>query len=41
MNFALQLDKAAPLLAGLKPPVAVAKVDADKYRKIGDKHHVE
>lgn len=41
MNFALQLDKAAPVLAGLKPPVVVAKVDADKYRKLGSKHDVE
>lgn len=41
MNAALQLDKAAPVLAGLKPPVVVAKVDADKYRKLGSKHDVE
>lgn len=41
MNVALQLDKAAPILAGLKPPIVVAKVDADKYRKLGAKHDVE
>lgn len=41
MNVAMQLDKAAPVLAGLKPPVVVAKVDADKYRKLGSKHGVE
>lgn len=41
MNLALQLDKAAPILAGLKPPIVVAKIDADKYRKLGSKHDIE
>lgn len=41
MNLALQLDKAAPVLAGLKPPIVVAKIDADKYRKLGSKHDIE
>lgn len=41
MNVTLQLDKAAPVLAGLKKPIIVAKVDADKYRKLASKHEVE
>ncbi|KAL1533804.1 Protein disulfide isomerase-like 5-2 [Salvia divinorum] len=40
-RLAPELDKAAPVLAGLKPPVVVAKVDADKYRKLGSKHGVD
>lgn len=40
MNATLQLDKAAPVLAGLKQPIVVAKVDADKYRKLASKHDV-
>ncbi|XP_047961276.1 protein disulfide isomerase-like 5-2 [Salvia hispanica] len=40
-RLAPELDKAAPVLAGLKPPVVVAKVDADKYRKLGSKHDVD
>ncbi|KAG6390282.1 hypothetical protein SASPL_148014 [Salvia splendens] len=40
-RLAPELDKAARVLAGLKPPVVVAKVDADKYRKLGSKHDVE
>ncbi|XP_057793567.1 protein disulfide isomerase-like 5-2 [Salvia miltiorrhiza] len=40
-RLAPELDKAAPVLAGLKPPVVVAKVDADKYRKLGSKHDID
>ncbi|XP_042031536.1 protein disulfide isomerase-like 5-2 [Salvia splendens] len=40
-RLAPELDKAARVLAGLKPPVVVAKVDADKYRKLGSKHDVD
>lgn len=41
MNVALQLDKAAPILAGLKPPIVVAKINADKYKKLASKHDIE
>ena len=37
----LQLDEAAVALAGLSTPVVVAKVNADKYRKLGSKYGVE
>jgi protein disulfide-isomerase A1 len=37
----LQLDEAAVVLAGLSTPVVVAKVNADKYRKLGSKYGVE
>lgn len=40
MNVAFQLEKAAPILAGLKQPIVVAKVDADKYKKLASKHDV-
>ncbi|KAL8162439.1 hypothetical protein V2J09_013928 [Rumex salicifolius] len=30
----IELDAAAPILAGFKEPVVIAKVDADKYRRI-------
>ncbi|KAH6759388.1 PDI-like 5-2 [Perilla frutescens var. frutescens] len=40
-RLAPELDKAAPVLAELKPPIVVAKVDADKYRKLGSKHDVD
>ncbi|KAK4483871.1 hypothetical protein RD792_011080 [Penstemon davidsonii] len=36
-----ELDKAAPILAGLKKPIAVAKVDAIKYKKLAKKHEVD
>ncbi|XP_075515932.1 protein disulfide isomerase-like 5-2 [Primulina tabacum] len=41
MNVGLQLDKAAPLLSGLKKPMVVAKVDADKYTNLASKHDIE
>ncbi|KAL2231890.1 protein disulfide isomerase-like 5-2 [Sesamum indicum] len=40
-RLAPELDKAAPILAGLKQPIVVAKVDADKYRKLGSKHDID
>ncbi|CAL5021520.1 unnamed protein product [Urochloa decumbens] len=36
-----QLDEAAPVLAGLSTPIVVAKVNADKYRKLGSKYEVD
>lgn len=36
-----QLDVAAPILAELKEPVVIAKVDADKYRRIGNKYEID
>ncbi|XP_022866000.1 protein disulfide-isomerase 5-2-like, partial [Olea europaea var. sylvestris] len=39
-NAALQLDKAAPVLAGLKKPIIVAKVNADKYKRLASKHEI-
>ncbi|XP_073275368.1 uncharacterized protein [Primulina huaijiensis] len=41
MNVGLELDKAAPLLSGLKKPMVVAKVDADKYTSLASKHDIE
>ncbi|CAN6232014.1 unnamed protein product [Urochloa humidicola] len=40
-RLAPQLDEAAPVLAGLSAPIVVAKVDADKYRKLGSKYGVD
>ncbi|XP_073145278.1 protein disulfide isomerase-like 5-2 [Henckelia pumila] len=40
-RLAPELDKAAPILASLKKPIVVAKVDADKYRKLASKHEVD
>lgn len=37
----LQLDEAAPVLAGLKEPIVIAKVNADKYTRLASKHDVE
>lgn len=36
-----QLDEAAPVLAGLSTPIVVAKVNAEKYKKLGSKYGVE
>ncbi|XP_073275367.1 protein disulfide-isomerase 5-2-like isoform X1 [Primulina huaijiensis] len=41
MNVGLELDKAAPLLSGLKKPMVVAKVDADKYTSLASKHDID
>lgn len=40
-RLAPQLDEAAPVLAGLSTPIVVAKVNADKYRKLGSKYGVD
>uniref|UniRef100_A0A0D9W530 Thioredoxin domain-containing protein n=1 Tax=Leersia perrieri TaxID=77586 RepID=A0A0D9W530_9ORYZ len=40
-RLAPELDEAAPVLAGLSEPIIVAKVNADKYRKLGSKYGVE
>ncbi|KAK4382410.1 protein disulfide isomerase-like 5-2 [Sesamum angolense] len=40
MNVWMQLAKAAPILAGVKKPIVVAKVDADKHRELASKHHI-
>ncbi|KAL3845621.1 hypothetical protein ACJIZ3_003024 [Penstemon smallii] len=40
-RLAPELDKAAPILAGLEKPIIVAKVDADKYRKLASKHDID
>lgn len=37
----MQLDKAATVLAGLKQPIIVAKIDADKYKRLASKHEIE
>jgi protein disulfide-isomerase A1 len=37
----LQLDEAAPVLAGLATPIVVAKVNADKYKKLRSRYGVE
>ncbi|KAL6899796.1 hypothetical protein ACP4OV_006454 [Aristida adscensionis] len=40
-RLAPQLDEAAPVLAGLSTPIVIAKVNADKYRKLGSKYGVD
>ena len=37
----LQLDIAAPALAALTVPIVIAKVNADKYTRLGSKYDVE
>ncbi|KAK9073198.1 hypothetical protein SSX86_007522 [Deinandra increscens subsp. villosa] len=36
-----ELDKAAPILSGLKKPVVIAKIDADKYSRIASKYNID
>ncbi|XVE60773.1 hypothetical protein DITRI_Ditri05aG0154300 [Diplodiscus trichospermus] len=36
-----QLDEAAPILAGLKEPIVIAKVNADKFTRLASKHDVD
>ncbi|MBA0820301.1 hypothetical protein Gohar_025688, partial [Gossypium harknessii] len=36
-----QLDEAAPVLAGLKEPIVIAKVNADKFTRLASKHDVD
>ncbi|KAM0858170.1 hypothetical protein ACQ4PT_048006 [Festuca glaucescens] len=40
-RLAPQLDEAAPVLAGLSTPIVVAKVNAEKYKKLGSKYGVD
>ncbi|KAL8470058.1 hypothetical protein ACS0TY_032795 [Phlomoides rotata] len=40
-RLAPELEKAAHILAGLKQPIVVAKVDADKYKKLASKHGIK
>ncbi|KAK9271311.1 hypothetical protein L1049_026901 [Liquidambar formosana] len=36
-----QLDAAAPILTGLKPPIVIAKVDADKFTCLACKYDID
>ncbi|KAG6648640.1 hypothetical protein CIPAW_07G160700 [Carya illinoinensis] len=36
-----QLDEAAPILASLKEPIVIAKVNADKYTRLAKKHDID
>ncbi|XWS23371.1 hypothetical protein CRYUN_Cryun28dG0008100 [Craigia yunnanensis] len=36
-----QLDKAAPILAGLKEPIVIAKLNADKFTSLARKHEID
>lgn len=38
---ALQLDAAAPVLAALKEPIVIAKVNADKFTRLAVKYDIE
>ncbi|KAL6525232.1 Protein disulfide-isomerase 5-2 [Orobanche minor] len=40
-RLAPELDKVAPVLAGLNQSIVIAKVDADKYRKLASKHDID
>ncbi|XP_057789697.1 protein disulfide isomerase-like 5-2 [Salvia miltiorrhiza] len=40
-RLAPELERAAPVLAGLRQPIVVAKVDADKHKKLASKHDVD
>lgn len=37
----LQLDEAAPILASLKEPIVIAKVNADKFTRLARKYDIE
>ncbi|KAD1384636.1 hypothetical protein E3N88_42907 [Mikania micrantha] len=36
-----ELDKAAPMVSGLKTPIVIAKIDADKYSRIASKYEID
>ncbi|GAB2291180.1 Protein disulfide-isomerase 5-2 [Dionaea muscipula] len=36
-----ELDAAAPVLAGLREPIVIAKIDADKYRRLSSKYEID
>ncbi|KAH0660642.1 hypothetical protein KY285_027456 [Solanum tuberosum] len=40
-RLAPQLDKAASILADLKQPISIAKIDADKYKRVGSKYGID
>ncbi|XP_059631937.1 protein disulfide-isomerase 5-2 [Cornus florida] len=40
-RLAPELDKAAPVLAGLKEPIIIAKVNADKYTRLASKYEID
>ncbi|KAK2659290.1 hypothetical protein Ddye_005823 [Dipteronia dyeriana] len=40
-RLAPQLDEAAPVLAGLKKPIVIAKVNADKYKRLANKYEID
>ncbi|XP_065882068.1 protein disulfide-isomerase 5-2 [Euphorbia lathyris] len=40
-RLAPELDAAAPILAGLKKPIVIAKVDADKYSRLARKYDID
>ncbi|WCJ35040.1 Protein disulfide-isomerase 5-2 [Euphorbia peplus] len=40
-RLAPELDAAAPILAGLKEPIVIAKVDADKYSRLARKYDID
>jgi len=40
-RLAPELDKAAPVLAGLKDPIIIAKVDVDKYTRLAYKYKIK
>lgn len=39
--YGLQLDAAAPILAGLKEPIVIAKINADKFTRLARKYDIE
>ncbi|KAL6987129.1 Protein disulfide-isomerase 5-2 [Sarracenia purpurea var. burkii] len=41
IRFFFQLDKAAPVLARLKDPVVIAKVNADKFAHLANKYEID
>lgn len=41
LAVALQLDAAAPVLASLKEPIVIAKVNADKFTRLAVKYDIE
>ncbi|XP_074263521.1 protein disulfide-isomerase 5-2-like [Silene latifolia] len=40
-SLAPELDAAAPVLAQLKKPIVIAKINADKFRRVGDKYEID
>lgn len=40
-HLAPELDKAAPMLSGLKEPIVIAKINADKYTRLASKYEID